>query len=71
MLTAQQERAILALLETSDRKAVAERAGCHEQTLYKWLRDPGFRKELNDARRRFRERQIDLLAQRRLATATA
>jgi len=69
MLTSKQEQAILAILESSSRQEAAERAGVHVQSIFKWLHLPEFRQELNDARRRLREKRIDLLAERQLTTA--
>ena len=67
MLSAKQEQMVLILLDAPDRKSAAARAGVHEQTLYRWLRTDDFRAALNEARRRLREKRIDLIAERQLA----
>ena len=65
MLSARQERLILALLSAPDQKTAAEQAGVSEPSLYRWLRDPEFRKALDAARKDFRTASINEMAKRR------
>ena len=50
-LTPKQHRALMALLESPTAAEAAKKAGCNEQTLGKWLRQPAFRDALAAARR--------------------
>lgn len=65
MLTSKQERLILALLSAPDQKTAAEQAQVSEPSLYRWLRDPQFRRALDDARNNLRQASIAELARRR------
>ena len=45
-LTRLQNKAIDALVKTTTNREAAEKAGCAESSIYKWLNDPIFRAEL-------------------------
>lgn len=48
-LTAEQRRALDALLGGADNAAAAKAAGCSERTLMRWKTEPTFRQALQDA----------------------
>ena len=48
--TAKQRKALTCLLSCSNLKQAAEAAGCNRSTLYRYMADPAFNKELNRLR---------------------
>jgi hypothetical protein len=57
-----QERAIIALLSEPTLRAAASSAGISETTLWRWLRDPHFKRAYRRARRETLERATTRLA---------
>jgi hypothetical protein len=70
-LTAQQERALLALLVASSVREAADKAECAERTLRRWLKDPGFAAAYQDARLEARRGVTNSLARVALKAITA
>jgi hypothetical protein len=61
-LTSQQQRAILGLLATPSVEAAAKQAGCTSRAVYKWLREPEFKRALGEARREALAQAVGRLA---------
>jgi hypothetical protein len=69
-LTTKQLKAVAALLTTNTREEAAKAAGVSPATLYRWLKEPGFREEYRAERYRVVERVLgELLARSSAAIA--
>jgi predicted DNA-binding transcriptional regulator AlpA len=58
-----QEKALLALLETSSIAEASVRSGLSQETIYRYLRDKAFQKEFREARRATVDAAISALQQ--------
>jgi AcrR family transcriptional regulator len=70
-LTPKQLKAIAALLATSTREEAASAAGVSPATLYRWLKDDGFREEYRDERYRVVGHVVGELLAKASAAVTA
>lgn len=62
-LTPAQRRALNALLSNRDARSAAAACGIPERTLYRWLRDPKFTRELREAEQTMLESTVRRLQQ--------
>jgi hypothetical protein len=68
-IASRRDRAILALLVEPTIVAAAARAGVAEVTLHRWFKDPQFRREYDQARRRYLDEGAAELARQGAARA--
>ena len=63
VLTAKQEKAVVALLTENSIASAAQKAGVSEKTLFRWLKDDPFKASYRDARREVVTQAVSQISQ--------